>query len=73
MGILDYFKKVETIGPDELRKLMEEKSPGEYNLVDVRQPVEYEIGHLAGARLIPMDELPGRMKELDPSKPTVTY
>jgi rhodanese-related sulfurtransferase len=73
MGVLHYFKKVEAIAPDELRKLMEEKSPGEYNLVDVRQPVEYELGHLPGARLIPMDELPEKMKELDPSKPTVTY
>jgi rhodanese-related sulfurtransferase len=73
MGILDYFKKVETIGPDEVRKLIEEKEPGDYNLIDVRQPVEYQLGHLPGARLIPMDELPERMKELDPSKPTVTY
>ena len=33
-------------------------------LVDVREPWEYEINHIDGARLIPLDELPKRVNEL---------
>jgi rhodanese-related sulfurtransferase len=39
----------------------------------VRQPEEYERGHLPGAELIPVGELEKRLKELDPSKPTISY
>ena len=33
-------------------------------LVDVREPWEYQINHIDGARLIPLDELPKRVNEL---------
>lgn len=33
-------------------------------LLDVRQPAEYRDGHIAGAALIPLDELAGRLREL---------
>ena len=33
-------------------------------VVDVREPWEYEINHIEGARLIPLDELPKRVNEL---------
>jgi rhodanese-related sulfurtransferase len=33
-------------------------------LVDVRQPDEYEAGHVPFARLIPLQELPERVHEL---------
>lgn len=59
--------------PQQVRELMDSSRPGDYNLVDVRQPGEYRQGHLPGARLIPLSELPVRMGELDPSKLTITY
>ena len=73
MGILDYFKPVSTWPPEKVREFLRENKPQEYNLVDVRQPAEYEQGHLPGARLIPLSELEGRLKELDPNKLTITY
>jgi len=73
MGILDYFKPVDTWSPDNVRQFLNEKSPQEYNLVDVRTPKEYEEEHLPGAQLIPVGELESRWKELDRSKPTITY
>jgi sulfur-carrier protein adenylyltransferase/sulfurtransferase len=73
MGILDYFKPVDTWSPDKVRQFLNEKSPQEYNLVDVRTPKEYEEEHLPGAQLIPVGELESRWKELDKSKPTITY
>ena len=73
MSIRDYFRSIETMTPEQVRDLLNKYSPDEYNLVDVRQPTEYQQGHLPGARLIPLAELAGRMNELDPAKPTITY
>ncbi|MBX6363476.1 MAG: molybdopterin-synthase adenylyltransferase MoeB [Gemmatimonadetes bacterium] len=44
-------------------------------LVDVREPFEWEIASLAayGARLIPLGELGGRLAELDPEGDVVVY
>jgi adenylyltransferase/sulfurtransferase len=36
-------------------------------LIDVREQREYDIAHIAGAILIPLGELPGRLSELDSS------
>ncbi len=73
MSILDYFKPVSTWSAEEIRKFLNQRRSGEYNLVDVRQPQEYEQGHLPGAQLIPVGELPNRLAELDPTKPTIVY
>ncbi|QSO54397.1 rhodanese-like domain-containing protein [Alicyclobacillus curvatus] len=40
-------------------------------IIDVRQPGEYMSGHIPGAKLIPLNELPGRFNEIDPSKESV--
>lgn len=43
-------------------------------VVDVRTPAEYASGHFAGARNIPLAELPARIAEVgDPRKPVVVY
>ncbi len=73
MAVIDYFKPVETMTAEEVRKFLQARDPREYNLIDVRQPREYEQGHIPGARLIPVAELPGRLAELDPNKPTIAY
>ena len=73
MGLFDYFKPVSTWTAEEVRDFLRGKSAESYNLIDVRQPGEYESGHLPGARLIPLAELKDRLGELDRSKPTVTY
>ncbi|MBP2676957.1 MAG: hypothetical protein H6Q83_2338 [Deltaproteobacteria bacterium] len=73
MGLFDYFKPVSTWTAGEVRAFLRQRSPESYNLIDVRQPGEYEEGHLPGARLIPMAELTDRLGDLDRSKPTVTY
>lgn len=38
-------------------------------IVDVREPGEYVTGHVPGAVLIPMGQLPGRAAELDRGAP----
>jgi adenylyltransferase/sulfurtransferase len=41
-------------------------------LVDVREPHEWEIAHIEGARLIPLSQLPDRLSELDGHAEIVT-
>jgi adenylyltransferase/sulfurtransferase len=40
-------------------------------LVDCRQPYEWDICHLDPSILLPMSDLPGRVRELDPAAETV--
>ncbi|WP_409289228.1 rhodanese-like domain-containing protein [Peribacillus sp. SCS-26] len=42
-------------------------------LIDVREPNEYEGGHILGARNIPMTQLKMRLKEIRPDKPVYLY
>jgi rhodanese-related sulfurtransferase len=59
------------ITPQELAaRLAAESAP---TLLDVREPWEHAICALAGARLIPMEELPQRLHELDRGAEIVVY
>ena len=73
MGLFDYFKPVSSWTAEEVRAFLRGRSAESYNLIDVRQPAEYESGHLPGARLLPIAELKDRLGDLDRSKPTITY
>ncbi|MDH3393678.1 MAG: rhodanese-like domain-containing protein [Desulfobulbaceae bacterium] len=73
MALKDFFTSIPTISAGDARRLIEGKGPDEYNLIDVRQPKEYTGNHLAGAKLIPLAELPTRIAEIDPNKPTIAY
>ncbi|WP_066047104.1 rhodanese-like domain-containing protein [Robertmurraya korlensis] len=42
-------------------------------LIDVREPNEYEAGHILGARNIPLSQFKMRMKEIRPDKPVYLY
>jgi adenylyltransferase/sulfurtransferase len=42
-------------------------------LIDVREPHEWEIAHIDGARLIPLGQLPERLAELDGHAEIVTH
>ncbi len=42
-------------------------------LLDVRQPSEWDQGHIAGAGYMFLPEIPQRAKELDSTKPVVVY
>ncbi|HZG72407.1 MAG TPA: rhodanese-like domain-containing protein [Chondromyces sp.] len=42
-------------------------------LIDVREPNEFDNGHILGARNIPLTQLKTRMKEIRPDKPVYLY
>lgn len=45
---------------------------GQFQVVDVRYPNEWEAGHIEGAVHIPGDYVFDRVDELDPTRPVVT-
>ncbi len=59
------------IDPGGLARRLEEPDPP--LLLDVRSPQEWAICHLDGASLIPLQELPQRLDELNPERETVVY
>ena len=67
------FSPVENMDSEEARAFLAQHRAGEYVLLDVRQPAEYDRAHIPGAKLIPLPELTDRLAELDPAKPTIAY
>jgi adenylyltransferase/sulfurtransferase len=45
----------------------------DFDLIDVREPYEWQIARLPGARLIPLGELAGTMSSLDATREIVVY
>ena len=58
-----------TISVHDLRRKLE--ADGSIMIVDVREPFEYEIAHIAGSKLIPLTDLPARFDELERGKEIV--
>lgn len=67
------FTKSKTMNPDEARLFLHDNTTDTIQLVDVRQPKEYEKEHLPGANLIPIKEILTKIDQLDPAKPTLVY
>jgi len=54
------------------RELAQKLARGDdFDLIDVREPFEWEIAHIEGARLVPLSTFPGAIKELDASREIV--
>ncbi len=67
------FTPVSSMDADEAKDYMARRREGEYTLLDVRQPWEYEDSHLPGAKLMPLPQLPDTYQALDPDKPTLVH
>jgi rhodanese-related sulfurtransferase len=57
------------VSRDEARKMLDEGA----QLVDVRADHEWEAGRIAGAKHVPLAELPQRTGEIDKDRPVVVY
>ena len=65
---------VETVTVREItpRELAQKLARGDdFDLIDVREPVEWEIAHIEGARLVPLSTFPEAIRELDASREIV--
>ena len=60
---------MQDITATELNELLQ--SGTDVQLIDVRQPAEYNFARIPGAKLIPLGELLSRMGEIDQSRDTI--
>ncbi len=63
----------QSIFGDELDDYLKSRKEQEYLLVDVREPAEYEQGHIPGAKLLPLGQIEARIDELDTDKELIFY
>ncbi len=57
------------ISRDEAQKLIDDGA----QLIDVRADHEWEVGRIAGARHLPLQELATRAEEIDKDRPVILY
>jgi len=62
---------LEEITAKELKHRIDEGR--DLQIIDVREPSEYEIAKMPGTRLIPLAQVVSRINEIDPSKETVVH
>jgi rhodanese-related sulfurtransferase len=62
---------VEEVSPRAFRSRWPDHERGEVLLLDVRDPAELALARLPRAVHVPMRDIPTRLAELDPERPTV--
>jgi adenylyltransferase/sulfurtransferase len=62
---------LEEVTAVELSKRLETNP--DLQVIDVREPFEYEIARIEGTKLIPLGQIVARMNEIDPSRETVMH
>jgi rhodanese-related sulfurtransferase/rubrerythrin len=65
--------EITTLAPSQVKALLDTDKRGNFLLLDVRQPEEYQDGHIPGAKLIPLGELEARQDELERDKKIIIY
>ena len=68
-----FLTPVKSLDAGAARKFMADRPLEAFTLLDVRQPAEYERGHIPGSKLIPVGALGDRPGELDPEKTIIVY
>ncbi|MEW6077009.1 MAG: rhodanese-like domain-containing protein [Thermodesulfobacteriota bacterium] len=68
-----FFIPVQSMDTALARELIAKTPQEALFIIDVRQPGEYEQGHIPGARLIPVGELDSRVAEIPVDKPVLVY
>lgn len=58
------------LSPQQVSEML---SKGETQVVDVREPYEYEAGHIAGVKHIELEHLASRSGEIDKDRPVVFH
>lgn len=59
---------------DEMKMMqVNEVDDTKHQVIDVREPIEHEMGHIEGSKNIPLGELRTRLTEIDKEAPVVIY
>ena len=67
-----FFTPVQSLNSIEAQNFLKESSEDTV-ILDVRQPSEYEQGHIAGAKLIPLPILTDSLDQLERDQPIIVY
>jgi adenylyltransferase/sulfurtransferase len=62
---------MEEITATELKQRLDQGD--DIQIIDVREPHEYEIGQIPNSKLIPLGQVLNRMNEIDPARETVVH
>lgn len=73
MSIRDIFSSFTNMNTEQLQSFINANKEGNFVLLDVRQPSEYESARIPGSQLMPLPTLDERLPELDPEKPVIAY
>jgi adenylyltransferase/sulfurtransferase len=63
--------QMEEITATELKQRLD--AGDDIQIIDVREPHEYEVARIPGSRLIPLGQVVSRMSEIDPARETVVH
>ena len=55
----------------QLHAMMAAEPEARPHLLDVREPWEFQLARIAGSELMPMQQVPNKVEEIDRSHPTV--
>ena len=65
---------MKSVTADNAKKLIDDNLGNEnFELIDVRNPDEYECGYIKGSRLIPLNKLFANLNQLDKNKTYLLY
>ena len=73
MNWRQFLTPVKSIDANEAKTYLAGKKVDEVTILDVRQPVEYESGHIPGAILAPLPELTDRLERIRKDRPIFVY
>ena len=73
MNWRQFLTPVKSIDTNQAKSYLADKQVEDVTILDVRQPKEYEAGHIPGAVLSPLPELTDNLDRIDKSKPVVVY
>jgi rhodanese-related sulfurtransferase/rubrerythrin len=73
MNWRQFLTPVKSIDTQAAKAYLDGKRVDEVTILDVRQPKEYEAGHIPGAVLLPLPDLTDGLDRIDHSKPVVVY
>ena len=73
MNWRQFLTPVKSIDANEAKAYLADKNVDAVTILDVRQPKEYETGHIPGAVLAPLPELTDHLSRIDRDKPVLVY
>ena len=68
-----YVDQRDTLEPINMGELRRRLRSGDVTLIDVRPSAEYEAGHIAGAKSIPLERLARGLPDISKRRPVVAY